>query len=132
MAELCDLDEFYDPDLYLPIRGTRYRIYCPGVTEADRLRGVILNDSLSAAEELAEIVKILGPAREAMAANNVPDTMATHAGRTALLHFGGNPSMGRANWQFAQLADFVDVQALLTALDDDAADNAAENTEAAS
>ncbi|MGV9662577.1 DUF7426 family protein [Nocardia niigatensis] len=113
MAVLRDLTEFYDPDLSLPIGGRIYKIKSPGIREADRLRAIILDDSLTAAQEFAEIVKILGPAREEMAVNDVPDTMALHAGRTALLHFGGSPDMGRANWQFAQLADFVDIDAVM-------------------
>ncbi|WP_280273372.1 DUF7426 family protein [Nocardia wallacei] len=115
MAALRDLTEFYDPDLSLPIGGVVYKIKCPGINEADRLRTLIIDQTLTAAAEYDEIVKILGPAREEMARNDVPDTMAMHAGRTALLHFGGSPDLGRANWQFAQLADFVDLQALLDA-----------------
>ena len=123
MAALRDLTEFYDPDLSLPIGGVIYTITCPGISEADRLRLLVMDQSLTAGQEYEEIVKILGPAREEMAANGVPDTMAMHAGRTALLHFGASPDLGRANWQFAQLADFVDVQALLDAAADDKADS---------
>ncbi|MFI5778140.1 hypothetical protein [Nocardia sp. NPDC051570] len=123
MAALRDLSEFYDPDLSLPIGGVIYKIKSPGISEADRLRLLILDETLSAAQEYEEIRKILGPAREEMARNGVPDTMAMHAGRTALLHFGGSPSLGRVNWQFAQLADFVDIQAVL---DSSTADDEAE------
>ncbi|WP_067565799.1 DUF7426 family protein [Nocardia acidivorans] len=128
MAALRDLAEFYDPDLSLPIGGVIYKVKSPGVTEADRLRLLVLDDTLSAAKEYDEIVKILGPAREEMARNGIPDTMAMHAGRTALLHFGASPSLGRANWQFAQLADFVDIQAVLdsSTADDEAKDARAE------
>ncbi|MFI5778700.1 hypothetical protein [Nocardia sp. NPDC051570] len=122
MAALRDLSEFYDPDLSLPIGGVIYKVKSPGITEADRLRLLIIDETLSAADEYDEIIKILGPAREQMARNGVADTMAMHAGRTALLHFGGSPSMGRANWQFAQLADFVDIQALLDSKADDEAE----------
>jgi len=115
MGALRDLSEFYDPDLSLPIDGVIYKIKSPGIREADRLRLLVLDDNLSAAQEYEEIRKILGPAREEMARDGVPDTMAMHAGRTALLHFGGSPSLGRANWQFAQLADFVDIQAVIDA-----------------
>ncbi|KZM75743.1 hypothetical protein [Nocardia terpenica] len=119
MAALRDLTEFYDPDLSLPIGGVLYKITCPGITEADRLRSLVADETLTTAQEYAEVVKILGPVREEMARNGVPDTMAMHAGRTALLHFGGSPDMGRAHWQFAQLADFVDIQAMLDAGTDD-------------
>ncbi|QIS18527.1 DUF7426 family protein [Nocardia terpenica] len=115
MAALRDLTEFYDPDLSLPIGGVIYKITCPGITEADRLRSLVADETLTATQEYAEIITILGQAREEMASNGVPDTMAMHAGRTALLHFGGSPDLGRAHWQFAQLADFVDIQAMLDA-----------------
>ncbi|RJO69769.1 hypothetical protein D5S18_28110 [Nocardia panacis] len=115
MAALRDLSEFYDPDLSLPIGGVVYKIKSPGIREADRLRLLIIDDSLTAAQEYEEIVKILGAARGDMARDGVPDTMAMHAGRTALLHFGGSPDMGRANWQFGQLADFIDIRDVIDA-----------------
>ncbi|MBH0778824.1 DUF7426 family protein [Nocardia bovistercoris] len=115
MAPYRELTEFYDPDLLLPIGGVVYRVKCPTIGEADRLRRLIVDDSVTSDQELEEIIKILGPVRDEMAANGVRDTMALHAGRTALLHFGGTPSLGRANWQLGQLGDLLDMQSILDA-----------------
>ncbi|MFC9874881.1 DUF7426 family protein [Nocardia salmonicida] len=114
MAGLRDLTEFYDPDLQLPISGVTYRVRSPGIVEADRLRGLVLDD-LAPADEYREIVQILGTARDEMAANGVPDAMAMHAGRTALLHFGASPELGRYHWQLAQLGQILDAEELLAA-----------------
>ncbi|MBF6460151.1 hypothetical protein IU433_14010 [Nocardia puris] len=113
---LRDLTEFYEPDLLLPIGGRTYRIKCPGIREADRLRRFILDPSVTADQEHDEIVTILGPARDEMVANGVPATMALHAGRTALLHFGGSPALGVANWQLAQLGDLLELDEIETLL----------------
>jgi hypothetical protein len=132
--KLPDLAEYFDPDLGLPIRGKVYRIPSPGIDEGDRLRKYLLfgptpvtelddaTDELVAIPftdadihriEVAEGVKILGPVRAQMLADGVPDTMAQHAARTALAHFGAGPKLGRSYWQFAHLADLVDVDALI-------------------
>ncbi|WP_416565051.1 hypothetical protein [Nocardia testacea] len=124
MAALRDLSDFYDPDLLLPIAGVVYRVKCPGIKEADRLRLLVFDQSLTADQEHEEIKRILGPVREQMAGNGVPDSMATHAGRTALLHFGGNPTLGRTNWELGQLGDIADIQALFDA---EAGDSATED-----
>ncbi|MCZ4557988.1 hypothetical protein O4215_20715 [Rhodococcus maanshanensis] len=103
MAKYRDLTEFFDPDLVLPIGDVEYRIKCPGRTEGKRLRTLILDSQLTTAGEQTEIEKILGEAGVLMEAANLPDVMVTHAGRTALIHFGGNPDMGRQHWHLAQL-----------------------------
>lgn len=115
MPAYRDLAEFYEPDLLLPIAGQVYRIKCPGITEADRLRPLVLDATLTARQEVDEIRRILGPARDEMAANGVPDSMAIHAGRTALLHFGGSPALGQAHWLLGQLGDIADIQNLFDA-----------------
>ncbi|MEU3013341.1 DUF7426 family protein [Nocardia asteroides] len=114
MSEYRDLTEFYDPDLVLPIGGTEYRIKSPGIAEADRLRMIALTD-LDAETEQAEIAKILGPARDQMAANGVPDTMALHAGRTAILHFGASPLLGQQYWSSGELLKGIDLDTMRAA-----------------
>lgn len=118
MSKYRDLSEFYDPDLLLPIAGNTYRIRCPGIAEADRLRDIIFRPNLTAEQEYAEIVKVLGAARDDMIRDGVPDTMALHAGRTALLHFGGTPDLALANWKLGQLGDLVDIHAIAAKLAD--------------
>ena len=112
MADLPDLDDIYDPDLRLPIRGVTYRIAAPDITEAERLRIVLIQD-LTPDEIRAEAEKILGPALDEMRTNGVPDPMALHAGTTALIHYGAAPKLGRSFWLYAHVAGQVDTAALL-------------------
>lgn len=112
MADYRELTEFFNPDLHLPINGVVYRVKCPGRTEANRLRELILDPNLTVAQEQAEISKLMGGAEALMTEHDLPDTMVTHAGRTALMHFGGGPEMGRANWELMQLGTLSDLEEL--------------------
>lgn len=110
---LRDLSTFHDPDLILPIQGVEYRIKSPSILEADRIRGLNFDPEMVDDKLHAEVVKILGATRDAMTANGLPDTYATHAGRTALVYFGISPEAGHAYWQFQQLASVVDTDAVI-------------------
>lgn len=121
---LDDLDLHYDPDLYLPIRGTVYRIEAPPIHEADRVRELVWTKNLDPRTEHAEIVKILGGigkdgkprtdgAYAQMAANEVPAPFVSHAGRTAIIHFGASPELGRAHWTFAYLTERINIDELI-------------------
>lgn len=105
MPTLCDLSETgFDPDLHLPIDGHTYTVLAPGYEEAKRLREVISDTGLPTVEQVYEAVTILGEKVLAqMEANGVKSTQVLHAGRTALLHFGFSPDMGRIHWELGHL-----------------------------
>ncbi len=113
MPQLRDLADFHDPNLYLPIAGKRYKIPAPPRARALELRALIVDTALTAEREREAYETLLGPALAQMEADQVPDPWIAHAGRTALLHFGGSPKLGAANWHLGQLADVVDTEALL-------------------
>lgn len=114
-----DLDEHYDPDLYLPIDGVVYQIPAPPIAEVDRIRPFLWGDKsedFAPQLEQDEVAKILGPAYVEMTTNNVPAPYVNHAGRTALIHFCSGPQgpeLGRAHWAFAHLSERIDAPKLL-------------------
>lgn len=57
-----DLSEYFDPDLYLPIRGKRYRIPAPSAHDGLRLQMLLRTPELAMSDraELDEIMKLLG------------------------------------------------------------------------
>lgn len=113
---LTDLDQIYDPDLYLPIRGMVYRIPAPTVDEADRLRDLIWEKQLHPQVMHQEIVKILGPAQQQMLEDELPVSFRNHAGRTAIIHFAGSTEMGKHFWLFHHLTEVIDIDALIAQL----------------
>jgi len=121
VPQLRDLADFHDPHLYLPIQGKRYKIAAPPRARALELRALIVDTALTAEQERDAYEALLGPALAEMEADGLPDPWIAHAGRTALLHFGGNARLGAANWHLAQLADVVDTHALLANAKADAA-----------
>lgn len=123
MAPLRDLSTFHDPDLILPINGVQYRIKSPSILEADRIRELNFDPELVDDKLHTEVTKILGSTREEMKANRLPDTYATHAGRTALVYFGISPEAGHAYWAFQQLASVVDVDSLIAKHADSSAES---------
>lgn len=114
-----DLDQHYDPDLYLPIRSVLYQVPAPEISEVDRIRPYMWGpeaENFTPEMEQAEIEKILGPAYLEMAANHVPAPFVNHAGRTALFHFCSGPQgpeLGRQFWAFAHLNERIDSLKLL-------------------
>ncbi|MHA4848564.1 hypothetical protein HYG77_04745 [Rhodococcus sp. ZPP] len=120
---LTDLDEIYDPDLYLPIRGMVYRIPSPTVSEADRLAELIWKKKLHPQVMHEEIIKILGPAHDQMVEDELPAPFRNHAGRTAIIHFAVDVDMGRQFWLFDHLTEVIDIDVLIERLmsQDDAA-----------
>jgi hypothetical protein len=116
-----DLSEFFDPDLYLPINGKRYRIPAPTKVQADRIRDdVLYNFTLTADEQYAELYKLLGPAYEEMQADKLPDVWITHAAVTAMLHFCAKPEVGAFHWNFGRSAVVSDAVAALFGAEGDA------------
>ena len=113
---LTDLDQIYDPDLYLPIRGMVYRIPAPTVDEADRLRDLIWEKKLHPQVLHQEIVKILGPAHQQMLEDELPVSFRNHAGRTAIIHFGASTEMGKHFWLFDHLTEIIDIDVLIEQL----------------
>ena len=109
-----DLDEHYDPDLYLPIRGVVYQVPAPSIGEVDRIRPFLWGpeaEKFGPDLEQAEIEKMLGPAYLEMTTNEVPAPYVNHAGRTALIHFCSGPQgpeLGRMHWAFAHLSERID------------------------
>lgn len=106
---LKDLDTFFDPDLYLPIRGKRYRVPAPDADESERLRFQVMAEGVPPVEQIDEAIKALGSAFDEMRADNVPWPMILHSGRTAILHFGLSPDMAEVYWSLNQLAKLVDL-----------------------
>lgn len=113
---LTDLNEIYDPDLYLPIRGMVYRIPAPTIVEGDRLRTLVWDSELTPQELHDEIVKILGPAHQQMVDDEIPAPYRDHAGCTAIVHFGASTQLGREYWMFSFLGEMIDIDALITRL----------------
>lgn len=128
---LRDLSEFFDPDLHLPIRGTRYTVPAPDADTSLRLRELVMRDGVPPAEQIDQALRILGATPEVdtpaegdpiptgrwsggvfdrMVADGIPWPMILHAGRTALLHFGFSPDMAEVHWQLAQLGKLVDLE----------------------
>lgn len=112
MAQLRDLTEIFDPNLYLPIKGKSYRVAAVSKTEADRLRPLLVT-ALSYDDERAEVAKVLGPTQDEMVADGITDAEIHHAGRTALMWFGGGPKLGAAHWHMHQLGELVDTDRIL-------------------
>lgn len=107
---LKDLDDFFDADLHLPIRGKKYTVAAPDYDEAKRLREhVVANSALPAPAQTHEAIKVLGPALDEMVADNLPWSMILHAGRTAIAHYGASPDIAEIHWHMAQLGRFVDL-----------------------
>lgn len=132
-----DLSEFFDPDLYLPIRGRTYRIPDPSYEGHKRMHRVILDDTISVPQLLSDSIAALGAVRKPvtdndgntigygewsggalddMIADGVPWSMILHAGRTALMHFGGTPELAEVHWSLAQLGRSVDLGRIQDAL----------------
>lgn len=124
-TRLDDLSQHFDPDLYLPIGGVIYQIAAPPIGEADRIRTKLWGPEareFGPDEEWRECVKVLGAAYVEMLANEVPSRFVDHAGRTALIHFCSGPQgpeLGRAHWEFAHLAERIDVVKLMEFLADE-------------
>lgn len=112
-----DIAEFYDPDLRLPIRGVTYTIQAPSKAKADRLRAALTGFE-SADDERATYEDVLGEALAAMVANDVPDPIIGHAGRTALLHFAADPETAVTHWHLGPLGTAYSIAELLRALRD--------------
>jgi hypothetical protein len=94
-----DLEEFFDPDLYLPIGGTRYRVESPTAFDGLRLRKRLLTGGrLVDKEEVDEIRKLLGDTLSQMQADGVKWPEIVHAGRTALLHYAVSAEAAQIHW----------------------------------
>lgn len=94
-----DYDNWADPDLYLPVRGTRVRIASPTAAEGLRLRRLMLDvDALTESVEHAEVRRVLGDAVDALDALGADATVVAIVGRTALLHYGKGVEAGARYW----------------------------------
>lgn len=114
MQQKRDLATFFDPDLYLPVNGKKYRIAAPSKTKADELRLMVITDSATIEQEREEFEELLGEALlDQMKADGLTDPEITHCGRTALLHFGATPQIGVAHWHLGQLGTELDLAGLL-------------------
>ncbi|MET4611057.1 hypothetical protein ABIC28_002038 [Rhodococcus sp. PvR044] len=113
---LKDLDTFFDPDLHLPIRGKTYRVTAPTADEFEHVQELAISDSIPAAEQTAEAIKVLGDAYGEMKADGIPWPMILHAGRTAILHFGFTPDMAEVHWQMTHLGRLVDLDQIAETL----------------
>lgn len=112
MAQMAiDLDEVFDGDLYLPVRGKMYRIAEPTAKESERLRVNIL--TFSPDEEIFEMRKIMGESWNELLEDGVGWCQLMHMGRTTLLHFTFPPEVAREYWKLGQLATLFDLDQLL-------------------
>lgn len=94
-----DLEEFFDPDLYLPIGGKGYRVESPTAFDGLRLRTRLLSGGrLADEEEVTEIRALLGDTFEQMQADGVKWPEIMHAGRTALLHYAVSADAALIHW----------------------------------
>ncbi|MCZ4557987.1 hypothetical protein O4215_20710 [Rhodococcus maanshanensis] len=94
-----ELDEFMDPDLHLPVRGTSYRIATPSAWEGLRLRRQMLEPAtLTAADEIAMHQRLLGEAWDHLDVAGLDEDGLLHVGRTALLHFTVSAEAAAEHW----------------------------------
>lgn len=115
MSAFPDLDEFFDRNLTLPIRGVDYVIEPPSVADVIQLRVTFADPDrvASALDRLAWQVKILGASLNPetatvtapddsvwaqMQADGVSGEEILRAGNTALLRFGVNPELAEFAW----------------------------------
>lgn len=106
-----DLREFYDPHLYLPVGGKRYKIPAPSMEQARRLKTLVATE-VTLDRELAEITELFGPLSDELLADGVSWTEYLHVGKTALLWVGAGQKVAEAFWHFAQLGQLVDLDKL--------------------
>jgi hypothetical protein len=116
MAPKKDLDTFFDPDLYLPIRGKQYQVPAPDADESERLREQVMVEGVPPVEQVHEAIRALGSAFDEMRADGVPWPMILHSGRTAILHFGLSPDMADIYWGLTHLARLVDLDRIMDLL----------------
>lgn len=113
---LRDLGDFFDPDLHLPIRGKNYTVPAPDFEEAQRLRAIVLDQTVPASAHDQEAEKVLGPAFAQMVEDDLPWPVIVHATRTTMLHFGLSPDVAEVHWSMAQLGSVVDLERVTEAL----------------
>lgn len=96
-----DLAEFFDPDLYLPVRGKTYRITAPNAEDGLRLREAFLNPDahFTDDDELEEYKRLLGPVWDEMVADGIDWKSLCHVGRTALMYYGMGETLAEVHWQ---------------------------------
>lgn len=104
-----DLRDVFDPDLYLPIGGKKYRVPAPTMEQAERLKNLVLVE-MDDEEELAEIRELLGPVTDELFADGVKWPEYRHFGRTAILWAGAGDQIAEAHWHYAQLGQLVDLE----------------------
>lgn len=95
-----DLADFFDPDLYLPIRGKTYQIASPNADDGLRLRNIFSDPTaeFTDGDEIKEMQNLLGPVWDEMKADGVDWASLCHAGRTALFHYGLGKTLAEIQW----------------------------------
>lgn len=115
MAQFDDLNDFFDPDLTLPIRGKNYRIQSPNAEDGLRLRRFYINPEATSTpgkdDYLEEIMKILGAEWDEdtqeyvggvwgeMADDGVSWPEMMHAGETAVMYYGLGEAQAKLFWK---------------------------------
>lgn len=113
MFKLPDLDDFYDGDLYLPWKGTQWRVAEPTAKESERLRMLIFSKGFAGNDEIAEMQNLMGDTWNALVEAGVGWSHLLHMGRTALLYFATTPDVAESHWKLAQFTSLIDLDALL-------------------
>lgn len=115
MTNYPDLDDFFEPNLVLPIGGVEYVIEPPSALDVIRLRRIFADPAADATsvDRLDWQAKLLGAEWDAeaqeyvgadgsvwaeMLANGVGGEAILRAGNTALLRFGINPELASVYW----------------------------------
>lgn len=123
-----DLDEIFDPDLKLPIRGKQYTVPAPGAAFAKHLRTAVLDSEVTPFDQIADAMRVLGAeidpetgdwaggVYDEMVADDLSWTIILHAGKTAMVHYGFSPDMGEVYWHLSQVATSLDLETLTSAL----------------
>lgn len=124
---LKDLDEIFDPDLKLPIRGKMYTVAAPGPDLSAHLRKTVLDTGVTLQQQEDDALRTLGAEQNdagdwsggvysEMVADSLPWAIIQHAGKTAMVHYGFAPDMGEVYWHLSQLATSIDLDVLTSAL----------------
>lgn len=100
-GDYADLEDFFDPNLYLKIGGKVYTILAPTGEAGLRLHTMFKPGSeqhFKDDDEIEEYKLLLGAAWDELMADGVPWPSICRAGRTALMHYTLGPTLAELNW----------------------------------
>ncbi|ROZ89013.1 hypothetical protein [Gordonia sp. OPL2] len=93
-------DEWLDSGLVLPIRGHEFRVEPPSAMTILCLHRRLISEKINDATEREDIRAVLGPTWQKMCDAGIPDSMAMHAGRTAVMKYLDDAEAAIGVWNF--------------------------------